>query len=765
MLKKAIFSIGVLILFTYQVDAKTIINEDINANNDAPIECPDPGVELDEYQQAIYNTACAFYYRGRSFQYGDHPMTYQAYKDAINFTTYNITPEDATINTIKNISCDSSINFIYMNAFSDKNGTPYLMEKVVSTDKENFTSEGRYKITEQTQRRILSMAGEKYIDGIYYYNPQIAIYYDYNGARRTVTAEEIATLSAEAEIKKAYIKSILEPGDIITTFEHVMLYLGGDVVLNSSQIFPDRYSSDNKKYNMYYNYTFSDGDRYKHNMYNPYGNLAFISLDDVLLSTTPVGQSDYIKYKNLFTIPNSTYKYLYNNKISIIRPLNEIRESNEYQISDNAKFRAQYPKLVVNKTASVGQYDSVNPGDSITYTIKLENKDTVAYNNLVVTEESYPYYTYITNIEGNYNRNDRQIKWTVSIAPGETKTISYTVKLYAKYEWSGNKIISGNTKIEGNGKTLKLNTIETYSDTTLYSYQEKSLVNRIKSKNGQTVSAGDNIITIAYSNYSEIVNQYKNKSVDDIVNTIFNTGVYELSQYNSKTEFENNVSTAIRMDYIIDDNNKYIPKSTEKTTYTVKENPNELLVKNLIGGRYTVNNLGQDEYDNRIRRFVQTVQEVEENDIKKEEQIYKESKELKVGDVIFIHDDEYAADNSYIRGAKNLYIYLGYNEGKNEFATITNNKIEIITNGSELIDSFLGQNCFAVLRPSYMFENLTFDINNDNIISSSDAYPLANYIVNNESSISEEKLLHVDINNDGQIKMNDIVAMLKQINS
>ena len=81
--------------------------------------------------------------------------------------------------------------------------------------------------------------------------------------------------------------------------------------------------------------------------------------------------------------------------------------------------------ISVDKVADHTVANTVNPGDNVTYTITVENKgktETVTVVSDVVPENT-------TYVEGADSYADGILTWNVSLAAGEKKTVSYTVKV------------------------------------------------------------------------------------------------------------------------------------------------------------------------------------------------------------------------------------------------------------------------------------------------------------------------------------------------
>ena len=154
---------------------------------------------------------------------------------------------------------------------------------------------------------------------------------------------------------------------------------------------------------------------------------------------------------------------------------------------------------------------------------------------------------------------------------------------------------------------------------------------------------------------------------------------------------------------------------------------------------------------------------------------------LMIGDVLFLYDDDYADETSGTGNQipvsnlrpLNAYLYIG----NGEFATVTLDSedrhiITIIENNEEdnpsrLLSSLIGQNAFVVLRPSYSADEdivpLKGDVNSDGFINEDDVVALVMYIIEGTSQYQINELLAGDMNDDTEIKMNDVMMLLEQI--
>lgn len=120
-------------------------------------------------------------------------------------------------------------------------------------------------------------------------------------------------------------------------------------------------------------------------------------------------------------------------------------ETPEYDrawVTAQAKSRQQYPRMVIDRTVNVGPYATVTTGAELTYTVEITNKGTAAYTALPISE-TVPEGTEFLKADGAIAENGK-LTWTLDVAAGETKTISYTVKVTAE---AGARIVANGGKV------------------------------------------------------------------------------------------------------------------------------------------------------------------------------------------------------------------------------------------------------------------------------------------------------------------------------
>ena len=115
---------------------------------------------------------------------------------------------------------------------------------------------------------------------------------------------------------------------------------------------------------------------------------------------------------------------------SIIRPLNVITDA-EYPMKPAAYGRLQFPRLVYNRTASpYTRFNDVEAGGTITLQVELKNCSDKSYT--VPVKEVVPDGVSFVKASDGAKVDGRNISWDVALGAGETKTVSYDCTVTAK---------------------------------------------------------------------------------------------------------------------------------------------------------------------------------------------------------------------------------------------------------------------------------------------------------------------------------------------
>lgn len=702
-------------------------------------------------QNAIVNSAYAFYYRGANLQYNNHSVYFTG---RTQFSSrYDLVPEDINSQNIYYDVCGHFIENLYAASFTLENGTPYYVSQPlpgsqISVEESSIQmhsnaamyNEARNMLTESTPVGSINEENE-YYEIVNNSNSDVGIYYYLNkNYKDKIEAGENLLQDERSNYFLGYetanhirnqLQEILQIGDVVI-YSYTKksstdkLSLAGHVVVCVSVDDQGHCNRFMHSYGSDYNFTNKSG-AFEANGAIKYTKACYNS--DCSDNTRQYGGIlDYCDNESITckwqALRSDTFQ------IAVIRPINYVLSTGTYGLSDTALVRSEMPGLVRTKTASVNKHESVNPGDTITYTITLENKSAGQYEGISITD-MIPANTKYVSCEGNCTENNGNISFTnITLLADETKEYSYTVKVNNNVTL-GTEIISDQTMVAG----IKMNTIKTLVNKTLTNVMQTKLINEVNNR-------------ISDINYHPNYTRY---FIQDVYQAIVNC---DDNCDDIGFNFKNSSSTSnniLNMFYNVS-NNVYTLKNEFTSNRFTK-----MYVKNLFGG-YHVSDGNNSDYEVTDGR-----------------EIYFDNDSLMVGDVLVLYDSNYEneIDTIQVSGEKDMYLYLG--NGK--FATVSqangNRVVTIIDKKatdadraevSRLLESLLGQDAFVILRPSFALKNDIVtnngDINSDGVVDKKDAIILVRYIINGTSQYSNEEILIGDINNDGKVKMNDVMQIL-----
>ena len=139
-------------------------------------------------------------------------------------------------------------------------------------------------------------------------------------------------------------------------------------------------------------------------------------------------------------------------------------------IASTANLTAKKSNLEIHKTVDK---ESVKIGDTLTYTISVKNNgDKVAK---AIIYDNVPEGTVLLNKDNNEDENTKKLTWRVTVEPGETENVEFTVRVKAEKGTIKNSAIV-------NGKT----TNET--ETGIINITGKKEVNTLEAKAGDTLT-------------------------------------------------------------------------------------------------------------------------------------------------------------------------------------------------------------------------------------------------------------------------------------
>ena len=138
----------------------------------------------------------------------------------------------------------------------------------------------------------------------------------------------------------------------------------------------------------------------------------------------PQGSIQYLKVSDLFDPGHPRYVFELCSQMGIVRPLN-VYTGGVPEATKNRVEKLQH--IVVQKLCSKTVGQTANPGDELTYTFEISNKNEWKVDVDIL--DKVPAQT--TYVGGCDNANGNELSWHLTIPKGETVSVSYTVKINA----------------------------------------------------------------------------------------------------------------------------------------------------------------------------------------------------------------------------------------------------------------------------------------------------------------------------------------------
>lgn len=218
------------------------------------------------------------------------------------------------------------------------------------------------------------------------------------------------------ELERQFM-STLQIGDLVVvrrktasgTSGHVMMYIGNGKLIHSTGS------------------SYKSVDGIGTEVYEP--TVRYLNVSDYLFTPT----STNYPFRGSDSLSTTYVQYLL-----IVRPLNGFSGS----IPANTTARIQNMQDIrADKLSSHASSVSVNPGDEITFTFSIFNVGT--QSRTVAIYDKVP--TGTTYVSGGQSVSGDELRWTVTVLPGETVTVSYVVRV--------NNVADG-TLIDGRDATV-----------------------------------------------------------------------------------------------------------------------------------------------------------------------------------------------------------------------------------------------------------------------------------------------------------------------
>ena len=407
------------------------------------------GITRAEMEKALLETAWAYYLKHDKVQYdsqelttvggteGGGTMPLRKHWGGAWRTSSAFAPEEATSDSTLFTVCSDFAWKTYRTALN----YPLLGHAL------NALTKGIWAYTEQPDDMVIA----RWVDGDDKLCAEVCDY-----PANTVTEKHRMDL----ETMRAFLADCeknLRPADILITYTHTMMYIGGGYVLDSW----------GRKYDMK---TGKDRFERKGSVYTLHRleDIYLTGADPVTGSEYQIGVSPEVKFfavirpLNVLTkdagtgdpgddVLNTEYVQP---KLDLLYP--EGIPMSGYTITAATRSRLQYPGLGIDRTVDITPYGTAEQGGTLTYSVKLSNQsDDPVYDTYWSTVSGEPYYgedhtgivvtekipagTVLVHASGKAVVEGDTITWTVDLPAGGTLDLHYTVRVTAE---SGSIIVS-----------------------------------------------------------------------------------------------------------------------------------------------------------------------------------------------------------------------------------------------------------------------------------------------------------------------------------
>ena len=339
-------------------------------------------VQMNEYQEALVKTAEAFMLRGENLQYEDVWYGLNSNSGEHRWTHGEKQPEEYTYDEWGYVNCAVFTYDVYKMALG------YSLPR------------GMYTTSALTQNSLAKGMREFYFENT---TPG-----EYSEAEMLAIQQEFMNT---LQVGDLMVVRRMEEGKSGEVSGHVMLYIGNGMFIHSSGS----------------SYKQADGG-VGQEVAEP--TIRYHKVVDYFFNPTSVSG-------NPFRGPDE-YGTKYVNKLLIVRPLNKVDDYVKNGIPENTIARIENMQDIrADKTSSHPSSITVNPGDLITFTFTVRNLGDVV-KTVEIFDKAPSGTTYVSG--GDAVTADG-ITWSLSIGPGQTVQVSYTVSV--------NNVPNG-TVIDGN---------------------------------------------------------------------------------------------------------------------------------------------------------------------------------------------------------------------------------------------------------------------------------------------------------------------------
>ena len=340
----------------------------------AAFSVPAAAYSLEEKQRAVILTAFAYYDKGHPVQYDSKDLSVVSKgKGGAIRSTHSVAPEAASPDETIYSVCSDFCYQVYYNAFGFK-----LCGSAVSC---------------WTGKMSKYNPGEDAICA-----------YKYDSQKDSTKREDAITQFLAA----------LQPGDVINSVStegnggHAMLYIGD-------------FLGDGTKYILHcsgYKYNTETGED---TIECSPGMVQEIP-GQIKLCSGDHRNNGGISLVSAEEYLRGHYTTSKNRVLSAIRPLNVIKDD-ENPMTPAARGRLQYPRIVIDRTATGSRFRDVPEGGDVTLTVSLKNCAQQAYT--LPVKEVVPDGVTLKKASDGGTVSGKEISWNVALGAGETKTVSY----------------------------------------------------------------------------------------------------------------------------------------------------------------------------------------------------------------------------------------------------------------------------------------------------------------------------------------------------
>ena len=454
-----------------------------------------------EAQNMVKEVMKQYYVRGPYFQYNYAKALY-----------YNLPPEEGTLQDNKYTVCAGYTHNVYNQAFGIKGSSTYMNGD--NSFKENSFPQYNYHIIYAAQHAYKKIKSGSLTDNgnlLIYYQSTVATSETSDGYTRSRSKVKFVTGDTNTSSDTGDFKTIVKkvkPGDLVVYTGHALIVYDtidtdGDgtkddvLILNATGGGNEVHSRIEGTSRLYYT-----AHKTSYTKALDYLNLEEEGIFRIIL------MSSMSKFMSSGELKCSS------EECAIIRPF--YKGSNSEAVfnfqqtiskTDTAvkksAIRVKYPSLLIEKTVSKGDNNSIYIGDELTYTIKVTNR-----SDITPTTTTYPAFTINETLDSNVTCTDCT-GWTVSgtsitqtvsqkLAPGESVSLTYKVKVKddvsvvgktiistgSFYDTSTNKGILGTGTVENKVIPKVVNYEDTYAncyDTYKGTYKGLALIDKIYS--------------------------------------------------------------------------------------------------------------------------------------------------------------------------------------------------------------------------------------------------------------------------------------------